>query len=298
MTKHSSTGTGLARLSLGLGALSLVLILFFAAAARSHSAETASDKFLANVPAPVPSAGSLANAPAPIATDVSSSAPAVPATEVQPQHPRFPTSEAREVKRGEFGSWRYSATRFGDGAVAASVSANIDTVQALRVYAADNRALAGELAQQGGEARVDVSFRTYLSPDQFRAWVLKNGLHVTQVIIRITDANGPDITAAHLVRPDDTDPLPASSVADLVNNPGGVGPFTLRGIYSARGIAAADKLPQIAADPLVFVADVTTSVTARELKKSGFGDVNLDFVLVDSSPFFEMERLGLSNFEK
>lgn len=194
----------------------------------------------------------------------------------------------------DYGSWSYSAGRAVHGRLDAHVWYDTSSIAGLRAYAAANRALADQLARAGGRAEVQVTFRVPMALDTFRIWATSVGLTVQAVDIRTLDTQGMRSTLG--VFPRGGDPLPQTVIdRQLGSASQKVGPLTVTGVTNARGTVEAARLPAIAADAQVFLADVTATVVRRELGVAGEADAAQTVVTVQP-PFWHMEALGLGNF--
>ena len=115
------------------------------------------------------------------------------------------------VSRDDFGSWKYTAMRGARG-IHAIINYDASSAQALHNYAAANQALAEQVASNGGEARINITFRSYVQPDHFRSWATAKGLRVERCELRGIDTNGIDTTIYLTLRENETDPLPQGLV--------------------------------------------------------------------------------------
>lgn|GEM_PF-2316581 len=218
-------------------------------------------------------------------------------------HALLPTATAasiptlEEVLERDYGTWSYIAGRSSSAGMGASIRYDISSVAALNAYALANRALAAELVTRGGEVEVYITFRTYLAPAQFRAWVAANGATVKRSMLRTIYPDGQLGTVGQGTHPGDTEPLPQHRLDQALNpTPRGTRP-TLRGLYWTLITVQATQLPGIVADPLVFLADVTPNVVREDLAAAGWEGVAQAIIDVNpNSPFYMMEELGLENF--
>lgn len=186
---------------------------------------------------------------------------------------------SRILRERDFGAWRYVAGQGPKGPAVLVFLAN-DSVSGLEAYAAANRELAKQLARPGSSTEVVITFRTYVAPDQFRVWARAKKLEVEMVEVR-TGGRGTLFIGANK-----DDPLPQSSIADEA----------VVGVYSVRCGVAAERLPEIASDPLVFVADVTSTVARRDLAEAGIAGADNAEVRLHRGVFWSIENLGLGNF--
>jgi hypothetical protein len=207
------------------------------------------------------------------------------------------------IRQRNFGSWNYTAVRRVDGHIAAGVRYDDSSINALVTYAAANQVLATELAGSGGEAEVHITFRNYVAPDQFRTWATAMGLQIKFSQIRYVSGNNNDaaITLGGTVN----DPLPRAALdRQLQEATENEGVLEVRGVFYTLGTVSANRLPLIAADPLIFLADVTTNVVRNDLIAAGISGAEQAVIQVGStstvfhpSPFWRMEHdFGLGNF--
>ncbi len=204
------------------------------------------------------------------------------------------------VYRANLGSWQYDASpkkEFGQDVVYLGIRYDDSSVASLKAYVEINKKLAAQLAAEGGTAHVMVTFRSYIAPEQFRAWTNRYGINLYEIEMRGMEANGLRSTSA--VRPNmpgQPDPLLQSSIdRQFAAHRPGDKPATFNGIFMTRGEVDASQLTSIANDPLVFLADVTTEYATRDLAAAqvkGADKVSSD----EHSPIWRMEDYGLQNF--
>lgn len=210
--------------------------------------------------------------------------------EAQPtytQAPRIvPTPDV--LREADLGTWRYVVSRGSDDTgtyVAASLHHDTSSVTSLQAFAAANRVLASQLATTSGEVEIMITFRSYVSPEQYRTWVAQRGLIVETTGLRILSASGYRTGLAVTARPNDV--LPES---DFVwpNDP------TTEGVIEARGTISTNRLLDLVNDPLVFIPDVTQTIVRRDIVGI-VPDPNAISMSLNGS-FWQMEDLGLQNF--
>ena len=68
------------------------------------------------------------------------------------------------------------------------------------------------------------------------------------------------------------------------------------GVSFTRAWVDSSRLPAIANDPLVYLADVTPNVVRTDLAKAGVADAGTTAIEVDT-PFPAMEHFGLDSFK-
>lgn len=208
--------------------------------------------------------------------------------------------QPKPIPAHDFGTWSYTAGREDDGALVIHVRYDDRSIAGLRAYATANRTLAQQLAREGGQAEVQITFRAPVSPDEFRTWAASTGLKVKTVTLRTVEGDGRRSTLG--VHPQATDPLPQAaidrrlaSVSQTQRSGKLIGPLTVQGVITVTASVDAKRLPSIAGDPRVFLADVTPAVTRRALTTAGVSDAARGTVFV-KPPFWQMEDLGLDNF--
>jgi hypothetical protein len=238
--------------------------------------------------------------------------PTAPPLTPDPQATPWPTAVGDASGRRDFGAWGYTYSygrAWGD--LFAAVYYDDSSVAGLAAYVQANRDLAGQFAQLGGDesfspsrglARVDLTFRGYVPPEQARAWVQAHHLLTDYAVLRVYDPQGLrlDFTVS---TSDVNDPIPTWYIDRELNPPGApaCGPFTLSGggVYFVTALADPTQLPVLAADPLVYLADVTPNVVRRDLWQQ-YQETRTDSFqwvhVQNGSPFWQMEDLGLEHF--
>jgi len=193
--------------------------------------------------------------------------------------------------QASFSTWSYQAEADGSQ-TQATVQYNYHSVEALKSYVSENKKLAEQVALKGGVADVNVTFRTYLQPDQFRSWAKENNFVPMQSTLRIIMSDGKRGTVWIAAKSEDVLPqqhidaaLQSSSTKESVE----------RGIYTTRGKVDATKLRGMADDPRVFLVDVTPNIVRSDLKTNNIDKADTAEVKV-VDPFWWMEDFGLGNF--
>jgi len=211
-----------------------------------------------------------------------------------------------EVLERDYGVWGYKVGRHHSLGTSGNVHYKFGTVAQLNAFAAANQLLATDLASRGGQAEVYITFRTYLTPEQYRALLKVWGASVHRTELRTVDPSGHEGTLWQGPITGDTEPLPQDRLDKALimrRSPvprGETGEYTLilRGVYSAIIIVDATRLPEIAADPLVFLANVTPNVVRNELHAAGWQTQEKSLYVSPPTPFWHMEQLGLENFTR
>jgi hypothetical protein len=226
--------------------------------------------------------------------------------------------QADETGSADFGIWNYGyGVIHSEAETWATVYYDTHSVQALQAYAAANRTLAGQLAQTPGGVRVDVTFRDYVAPESFQAWLRAHDFYNGWYGVRVVDPQGrrADIAVPFQYTGGLPDWLMQGQVAPVSvwttyapPPPTPIGGYdmpdvapaqTVRGIYYVSGMVDVAQLAGIAADPLVFLADVTPNVVRADLLSKGVlvASPYLNWVVIrPASPFWAMEDLGLEHF--
>lgn len=287
MRSKKSTSTKIARFALAPAALALIafLLIGYPRSFKDDAKVPNLTQNMATIPSPVPTIY-LTYVPSTVT-------PATP-------RPTEPPMTVQHLRQMDFGSWSYSAGRRSDGQVVAGVSYDNATVNDLNLYATANRVLATQLASQGGQVRVNITFRTYMQPEAFRTWVSARGLQVDKTELRYVDGSGLDTTVWY--KPLNEGPLPQSFVDQQLEwaRQNNVGVREFKGVYFTSGSIDTVHLLEIAADPLVFLADVTHQAVRNDLVDAGItGAAQAIVSITPPSPFWKMEHVfGLQNFQR
>jgi hypothetical protein len=213
--------------------------------------------------------------------------------------PLPPTPEL--VGENDFGIWSYKAYRGREGQLLARVEADLGSLEALFAYQQVNQELAKELAAEGGMAEVQITFNTYVKPNEFRVWAREMDLLVDESVLRHKDGFGQDATLG--VGAQNDDPLPQEwldhALASSREHSGEEG--EILGVYYTSGKIDAARLPELGSYPTVFIADVTINVIRNDLTVKGIrgGDQALSIADVPPVFFWQMEsKYGLDKFKK
>lgn len=199
------------------------------------------------------------------------------------------------VRQRDFGSWSYVAGVDGEGRVTAHVRYSYDSVADLTTYALANRVLIAQMANVDAVVDAQITLRAPLMPDEFRTLALSNRFSVSLAEIRYEGPGGARATGR--VFPRGLDPLPQEMLDRVVAGAEGrIGPQRLSGVITAEGRARPSELASLAADPRVFLVDVTPFAVRRDLQVAGVQGASSAVVNLQP-PFWFMERLGLANFQ-
>jgi hypothetical protein len=238
--------------------------------------------------------------------------------------------ETTPVVVRDYGSWSFTATRdwpnvldLATWDVRVHFERKIGSVQDLKSYAESNNELAGQLAQEGGDEPVQVlvTFRSYMSPEEFNQWASALGIHPTYVELRVVydrdplytpspyQGTGQEIEPPSVLRIDcsDGDPeaLPQARVDEALAQQGKVAldeGYKLRevkGLYFTVATVQAKQLPMIATNDLVFLADISYEWAVHDLEANeGVKRERVITMPIPTSVFPSMEQVGLGNFAK
>lgn len=271
------------RTAFGLGVLGATILLI-------------SGMFTARGAAQYTQGSSRSQPPPPVGTVAVGNALATPTSNTKASAPKQ-QPQGQEVKRADFGSWGYVARRDGHG-VHAVVSYNPNSIQSLNAYVEANRTLARQLATNKGQrVVVNVTFHKYLAPDEFRAWAGSMGLDVKSTQLRFLDANDLSGTIAIDKQPNESSVLPQDNIdAALKSMRSDNRLREFLGVFYTNATMDVSRLPALANDPLVFLADVTQNVVSKDLLTSGVQGVGANTVTLNlPTPIWQMEKFGLMN---
>ena len=202
------------------------------------------------------------------------------------------------VKQGSFATWHYTVTRQIINAAPefhATIRYASSSIGDLKAYASENRQLATQLiSTTTTPVEVEVTFNTYLQPDQYRQWIADTGFRPRIASVRAVDSADLNHRWGVGVSPLGTDVLPQSAL-DL-EWPGSPD-LTVKGVFSVRGNIAPGKLARLLSDPVVFLPDVSYAVVRREMEGT-IAPIGFNMTVDLDSPFWQMEDLGLENFKQ
>lgn len=165
------------------------------------------------------------------------------------------------LAQARFDGWGYTAMAAPDGSIRVQVNYDRASVADLYRYVETNRALARQLATDGqAELAVTVSFRRPLTIAEFQTWAARAPPQIREYQIRLRDAQGRRWTlggapsGGTLISPTDLQ----RHLIHLASR----GATDVQGVIVAEGTVAASVYDRLAADPDVFLADVTRSAAA------------------------------------
>jgi hypothetical protein len=177
-----------------------------------------------------------------------------------------------------FATWEYETTKSSFAGIHSTINYNHASAGDIQAYVTANKALLPEVVAFGGKAQIAVSFLPPLSPADFRAWTKRYGVVVQQAHIAVGSSTA-------VINGSADDPLP-QSVGDTSSPDGSHGEF---GAYATVDAAV---LTAMAADPRVFLLDVTPAWVQHDLLVSGYADAAKADVYL-ALPYAWMERLGM-----
>lgn len=220
-----------------------------------------------------------------VSTGVPSAAPATagPFLSVVSSRSRQDLTQRLILSR-DFELWHYDVTASESG-LSMDVGYIHGSKDDLYRFVEMNRASAADLARKGGEVDVLITFRKLIAPDLFRRWAQLRALKIQFAALRLREEGGSRGTLTVAARSDD--PLPQERI-DAVR---GKLPEVM-GVYSTRATVPAESLPDLVADPAIFVADVTPTLARLDFTSQGYVSATTATVNADS-PFPEMEELGI-----
>lgn len=232
----------------------------------------------------------------------------------------------------DYGSWSFRAFRhriYDPGPtwnVSVHIKYDTGSVKSLRLYAISNSELAHRMAAEAGgeQVRVLVTFRNYLTVEQFNKWALAMGIHPDYTELRViygmdplytpipNDRRTPKFLPGDVLRvvpvAGDVAPLPRARVEEELakqkKNAFASGYLLreLKGVYFTVATVEAKQLPTITEDPSVFLTDISYDWARHELRVAEVIDID-NIRVYNTSPMPEsvfryMEQFGLDNFTK
>lgn len=206
------------------------------------------------------------------------------------------TGTPQHLAEARFDGWGYTIVADPDGFTRAQIEYDRATVEDLRKYVATNQSLARQLAADGyTELLVTISFRRPLSVDEFRSWAARMPLRVTDYQLRIIGTDGQRWTLGG--SPSNGELVSDSDLQRNLAHLSDKGATDLRGVIVVEGQVDASAYTKLAADPDVFLADVTRTATAAHVKNNVGGIDHTRLALLVAPAFSWMEDLGLENFQ-
>lgn len=203
-----------------------------------------------SLPAAVPSI------PPAIAT-VTSEPTLLPALSPTP-HPTYPV---QIIGQRDFGAWSYTAIREENGLVNVEIRFDHQSVQGIRAFATANKTLAKQLASYKDLIEVEVTFRRPMDPAAYRAWAVAAGISYFDSVHIMAVEQLEGLSAQIAVYPQSTDPLPRAYFEEALRSTNKHrGPITIRGVDAFKGKVDGQQLTTLAADPQVFIVDVTANI--------------------------------------
>jgi hypothetical protein len=209
------------------------------------------------------------------------------------------------MRRKSYSHWSYLATREEDGTVTAEVDFDHRSVQGIRNFVTANQQLIADLANTRGEVTVEVTFREPLDINTYRDRVQKAGVSHFDYIQVWPDT--PNVSTMGLVASpiqmiiisDSADSLPQKALDEAMSsNRQDLGEFTIKGVVAFSGKIDPVKLPALAADPQVFLVDVSTNIVRKDLVEAGMTGATTARIRNPISIYAAMSKLGLENFSK
>jgi hypothetical protein len=192
---------------------------------------------------------------------------------------------ATQVSARHFSTWEYSTVRLTSGGnLRTNIYYKHDSISDLKNYAAANKELLPEVIKHGGRPEIAVTLAMPMSADDFRKWAKQYAVQVAQAQVAVGAPGGSGGTLMIGGSADDT--LPEQSLAKF--------PFSgMDGVFGFYGTVDAKQLPALAADPHVFVADVTPAWVRLDLARQGVADALSHSDVRVTLAFGWMEALGL-----
>lgn len=124
-------------------------------------------------------------------------------------------------------------------------------------------------------------------------------MNIKRIYLRYIDGGGLPATISMSAR--DKDPLPKEALDEQLKSAAAQeGVRSFKGVYFTVATVDARRLPQIASDSRVYLADVTTNVVLNQLVAASVAGAESATIVVNMppSPFWDMEQLGLDSFQR
>jgi hypothetical protein len=176
-----------------------------------------------------------------------------------PNYVFAPGSSGEVIAIRHYETWSFEATR-----VEVDIGGWIEydkTEEGIRAYLETNRQFANELAEEQGEQKVEITFKTPVPLSELRAWCRSQEL--TVYAFYLSDLKNTEQSRYFLSESlDFLDELETRSdeVSQLILG---------MSVTQVRAAVASERLLQVATDPMVYLADVTTNIVERELIAEG-----------------------------
>jgi hypothetical protein len=183
-----------------------------------------------------------------------------------------------------FETWSFEVYRIDD-----EIHGQIEydkTEDGIQSYVETNRQFAKELAEHQGEHKVVITFEEPLPVRDLREWCRSKGLRV--VTFNLIDPKDPEHSKLELSE--------SLEFLDKYENPPNESPKYLFNMSAThiKAVVVSESLLQVALDPKVFLADVTTNIVQRELIAEGLAtpeEFDGYFFGVDS-PIYDRDQGG------
>jgi hypothetical protein len=154
-------------------------------------------------------------------------------------------------------TWSYTVEEW-QGTLFVVINPRSNSVEDFAAFEATNQQLLLELAGGQSEVELVVTFNTLLTPDDFRTWAKLKGIRVKEIAFRhLQNPSQRPLVYPNTAR--DPEPIPAEINERIIGY----------GVYSLGAYIDPANLPELSADPLVLIADVTPEKVRRELISEG-----------------------------
>ena len=207
------------------------------------------------------------------------------------------TQAPRSVGEGRFDGWSYRVAQDpdGDDTYQMVVQHAQATEADLRAFVSTNRLLAQRLGEGGvAELDVSISFRRPVPVDEFRRWVPTTPMQVKAFQARVRGPNGERWTLGGGSSPGQVvDDARLQSALQRMSAQGARG---LEGVVIAEGSVRTADYAQLAADPLVFLADVTKSAARDHVRRTTPSLASKSIHVIAPPSYWAMETIGLEKF--
>lgn len=172
------------------------------------------------------------------------------------------------------------------------MSYEYESLEELQRYAQQNRRLAQQLGGAGvADLDVVITFKRALPLADFQAWVKSRPLRVSAYTMRIIGKDGERVTVGGA--PDKDVLVAEARLKRILDHLAEKGATDLRGVITVEGTLRTDDYERIAADPDVFLADVSRSFVQHEANRKNPSLKDRPKQVVVRPAFWYLEDLGL-----
>lgn len=199
------------------------------------------------------------------------------------------------VAQGKFGGWGYVSMEEADGSITTRITYQAGSLDELRKFVQENKRLAAELAKAGiSEVDTVITFNHVLPLADFEAWAATQPLSVRSYVIRLTGTDSLPVTLGG--GPTANGLVDREMLESILDHLADRGATDLRGVIGVEGTLRASDYDRLAADPNVFLVDVSGSFARSEVNKNASLRNKKQDVIMPPSAFGYLEDFGLATY--